>query len=394
MSEFLKRTWAEIDLNAIEGNYKQVRSLLAPNVKMMCVVKADAYGHGVEFVANTHQRLGAEWFGVSNIEEALQLRRCGIIKPILILGYTPPERADELYKLALTQAVFSLEYAQELSEAAIKYRVNVNIHLKVDTGMGRIGFVSGGLQSLDEAEKAYLMQGLSCEGIFTHFAVADDGYAGRDYTLRQFADFKAFIAALEARGLSFKLRHCCNSAATIAYSEMHLDMVRPGIILYGLAPSEKLLKAIPFLPAMQLRTVISMLKTIPAGSSVSYGRLFVAERQTVTATVPIGYADGYPRPLSGKMDMLVNGIAAPIIGRICMDQTILDVTDVPEVKSGMQVTVFGTDKGVTLPVDRLAACTGTINYEMVCLIGKRVPRIFYKDGNEVGQVNYILDTKV
>lgn len=393
MHEFLKRTWAEIDLNAIGHNFRAIRSTLKPGVKMCCVVKADAYGHGAPMVAREYQRLGADWFAVSNLEEAIQLRRCAITRPILILGYTPPQKAEELSELNISQSVLSLDYARQLSGYAQVAGVQVKMHLKVDTGMSRIGFVyqtpDESADSLNEMEEACRLPGLIPEGVFTHFAVADDGSDGEEFTLRQFACFKEAIDTLENRGIHFAIRHCANSGAVVDYPELQLDMVRPGIILYGMEPSDSVQHPLDLRPAMELKTVISQKKAIPAGATVSYGRTFTAEKETIIATVPIGYADGYPRKFSGKAEMLVHGKRAPIVGRVCMDQLMLDVTDIPEAREGDVVTVFGRDGNAFLPVDELAALNDTIHYEMVCLVGKRVPRIYWKNGKQVGELNYI-----
>lgn len=393
MHHFLKRTWADINMDAIDHNFRAIRNALKPGVKMCCVVKADAYGHGAPMVAREYQRLGADWFAVSNLEEAIQLRRCAITRPILILGYTPPQNAEELSELNISQTVLSLDYARQLSRYAQEANVTVNIHLKVDTGMSRIGFLYQNPErdgaSLDEMETAARLPGLAPEGIFTHFAVSDDGDPGENFTLAQYDCFRKAVEAMEARGLHFAVRHCANSGAVLDYPELQLDMVRPGIILYGMEPSESIRHPLDLQPAMELKTVISQKKEIPAGATVSYGRTFTASQGTVVATVPIGYADGYPRHFSGKAQMLVRGKRAPIIGRVCMDQLMLDVTDIPGVEEGDVVTVFGRDGESFLPVDELAALNDTIHYEMVCLVGKRVPRIYWKHGKQIGELNYI-----
>lgn len=393
MHHFLKRTWADINMDAIDHNFRAIRNALKPGVKMCCVVKADAYGHGAPMVAREYQRLGADWFAVSNLEEAIQLRRCAITRPILILGYTPPQNAEELSELNISQTVLSLDYARQLSRYAQEANVTVNIHLKVDTGMSRIGFLYQNPErdesSLDEMETAARLPGLAPEGIFTHFAVSDDGDPGENFTLAQYDCFRKAVEAMEARGLHFAVRHCANSGAVLDYPELQLDMVRPGIILYGMEPSESIRHPLDLQPAMELKTVISQKKEIPAGATVSYGRTFTASQGTVVATVPIGYADGYPRHFSGKAQMLVRGKRAPIIGRVCMDQLMLDVTDIPGVEEGDVVTVFGRDGEAFLPVDELAALNDTIHYEMVCLVGKRVPRIYWKHGKQIGELNYI-----
>ncbi len=394
MSKVLKRTWAEIDLEMIRHNYSIIREKIDPSVKIMCIVKADAYGHGVQNVALEHQRIGADWFGVSNLHEALQLRNYGITRPILILGYTPPDRAAELSAFGITQAVFSDEYARELSACAQKNGSPVKCHIKLDTGMSRLGLGCHDKTQNDNSVEMICRicqyPNLDCDGIFTHFAVADENCDGVEFTRLQFENFKYVIEKLSGKGITFRFKHCCNSAATLEYPEFHMDMVRPGIILYGLTPSKYFKGKYDLKPAMQLKSVISMIKTVEKGATVSYGRTFTAEHDMKIATVPIGYADGYPRPLSGRQDMIVNGVRAPIIGRICMDQLMLDVTNIENVAAGMTVTVFGEDNGTFLFVDELSEKTDTINYETVCLIGKRVPRIYLRGGKQVAQVNYII----
>ena len=392
MNEFLRRTWAEIDLDALTENYHAIRSQVNGKAAMCCVVKADAYGHGAPTVARLYQQLGAEWFAVSNVEEAVQLRRSGIYRPILILGYTPPEMASILSRENVSQSVLSLEYARALSEQAQKAGCMVRCHMKVDTGMSRIGFFyqqqGRDEKSLEEIVTACGLPGIEPQGIFTHFAVADEGEAGEAYTRQQYDCFTAAIAFCEERGIHFTVCHCCNSGAILDYPGFSLDMVRPGIIQYGLLPSGDMRHPLPLRPAMALRSVISHKKSIAAGTTVSYGRTFRAERDMVLATVPIGYADGYPRRLSGQADVLVNGRRAPIVGRICMDQMMIDVTGIEQVCPGQTVTLFGEDHGSVLPVEELAEKAGTIAYETICLIGKRVPRIYLRDGQAVTQMNY------
>lgn len=382
MAEFLKRTWAQIRLSAIEQNYRAVRGLLAEGCRVMAVVKADAYGHGDVQVATVLQNAGAEWFGVSNLEEAIRLREADIVRPILILSYTPPEEAARLARYDITQSVIDGDYARRLSAAATAAGVTVAAHIKLDTGMSRVGFFYHDEDSdrgtIDELQRVCALQNLAVDGIFTHFAAADEE-DGEAFTRRQYALFMNAITELENRGVRFALKHCCNSAATLRFPEMHLDMVRPGIVLYGPTPSAFLSGRAALTPAMTLKTVVSQVKTVPAGTEVSYGRTFVTARPTTVATVPIGYADGYPRLLSGKARMLIGGHSAPLIGRICMDQCVLDVTDIPNVREGMTVTVFGEDGGTVLPADELAALSGTIHYEVICCIGKRVPRVFYEN---------------
>lgn len=357
------------------------------------MVKADAYGHGAERLAKEYERLGADWFAVSNLEEAQQLRRAGAKLPILILGYTPPEMAAELARLNLSQALVGGEYGAALSEQAVKAGVTVKVHVSLDTGMSRIGFLyqdpERDAASLGEIERACALPGLDPEGIFTHFAVADEGENGRAYTQMQYRNFLDGIDRLDRRGVRFRIRHCANSAAIFDYPEMQLDMARPGVILYGLMPSDRIRNPAPLIPVMQLKSVVALVKAVPARTSVSYGRKFTSSGETRVATVPVGYADGYPRILFQSAEMLVRGQRAKILGRVCMDQLMLDVTGIPGVRAGDEVTVFGKDGEAVLPVDELASQVGTINYELVCGISKRVPRVYQRNGETVGSLDYL-----
>lgn len=391
MSEFLKRTWAEIHLDRLQGNFQAIQASLAPGSQAMAVVKADGYGHGAAAAAKALRQAGAAWFGVSNLEEAVQLRRAGIDGDILILSFTPPEEAGRLAEFAVTQTVLSRPYAEELDAAAQAAGVRVRVHLKVDTGMSRVGFLyhrEGDEAVLDDMAAACRLPHLTAEGIFTHFASADEEEDG-GFTRRQFALFMDAVWRLEKRGVSFALRHCCNSAATLRYPEMHLDMVRPGIILYGLSPAPWMEGMLPLDPVMELKTTVSMIKDLPADTPVSYGRIYTTGEARRVATVPIGYADGYPRVLSNRADMLLAGRRVRVVGRVCMDQCMLDVTGL-DVRESMVATVFGRDGEAFLPVEELADHMGTINYEVVCQISKRVPRLFVRDGQVVGQLNYIV----
>lgn len=394
MENFSKRTWAEIDLNAIKYNFNSIKNKLSKKTKILCVLKADAYGHGAEFLVKEYEKLGADWYGVSNIDEAIQLRKSGAKKPILIFGYTDPDMAEFLCKYDISQAVFSHEYAYELWKRCKKSNLKLKIHLKIDTGMSRIGFFSQTPQyiekSISEIEDIKnSMPELEFEGIFTHFSVSDDVTNNRDYTLKQFENFKDVIKGLESKGIKIPLRHCCNSGGIISFPEMHLDMVRAGVILYGLYPSDEVRDKIDLKPVMQLKTVVSQVKTIPEGISVSYGRTFKSAKEMKIASVSIGYADGYSLRFSNNAELIVCGKRAPVIGRVCMDQLMMDVSNIPEVKEGSEVTVFGTDGEEFISVDDLAKRMGTINYEVVCLVGKRVPRIYYKNGEIVAQVSYL-----
>ncbi len=379
MKKYFRRTWVEINLDALKHNYEAIESRLSPGCEIMAVVKADAYGHGVENSVKEFSACGCRRFAVSNLEEAYQVRSVNPDCSILILGYTPPEYAESLAVNNISQAVFDSEYAARLSEYAQKSGVQVSIHIKVDTGMSRLGFVYHDdiedAAAVDEIAAACRMNGLYPEGIFTHFASADEE-DGRVFTTLQYTLFTNLIKDLEFEGISFPLRHCCNSAATVLYPEMHLNLVRPGIILYGLMPSSFLNGEINLQPALKMKTVVSMVKTIPAGTPVSYGRTYSAEKDIKIATVPIGYADGYPRSLSGRAEMKIGDRLVPVVGRICMDQCMLDVSDIEDVSEGVTVTVFDSKPSSPLSVAALAQKAATINYELVCGINKRVPRVY------------------
>lgn len=379
--DFLRRTWVEVDLDRIRNNYDRVREKVGNDCKVLCVVKANGYGHGAVQVARVLETAGCDWLAVSNIEEAEQLREAGIELPILILGSTPPERVSTLAEYNITQAVYSKECAEQLSSAAKAAGVTVSVHLKLDTGMRRIGFDATEPNEVALAAEVCQMAGLKVSGVFTHFASADgDGDADGSFVKTQYARFLDAIEAIEKTGVHFSIRHCCNSAATMTYPEFKLDMVREGIVLYGLAPSEQV--AIDgYLPAMSMKARVSMVKRVAAGESISYGRTYTAESDITVATVPVGYADGYIRAFS-KGEVLVQGKRAKIVGRICMDQMMIDVTGM-DVKTGDTVTLFGTDGEATLPVEELSALADTINYETVCLIGRRVPRVYIQNGAEV-----------
>lgn len=392
MKKYFRRTWVEVSLDALRHNYNEIKNTLSPGCDIIAVVKADAYGHGVENTVREFSECGCRWFAVSNLEEAMQVRSANADCSILILGYTPAEYAAALAVNNISQAVFNIEYARSLSEKAVESGVQVSIHIKADTGMSRLGFAFrdsvADAGSISQIAEACRLPGLYPEGIFTHFACVDER-EGEVFTRFQFELFTTLIRSLEFEGITFPFRHCCNSAATILYPEMHLDLVRPGIILYGLMPSEFLNGKISLIPAMKMKTVVSMTKTIPDGTPVSYGRIYTGEGDTAVATVPVGYADGYPRALSGKAFMRVGGATVPVIGRICMDQCMLDVSGVDGVREGMTVTVLDDDPACPLSVDAVAAATGTINYEILCGINKRVPRLYFRSDNIEAIADYM-----
>lgn len=395
MKAFLKRTWAEIHLDRLEENIHLLRSCPGTAQELMAVVKADAYGHGDRVIAGELSRLGIRCFAVSNIEEALSLRRADIRGDILILGATPVECAALLSKHGLSQAVFSAEYAAALDAAAKSADVRVKCHLKLDTGMGRIGFISQ--PELEETEallETAARKHLIVEGIFSHFSVADALDAeSRAYTDMQQACFDRTARRLQDNGISFRYIHLQNSAGIMRQPDPLCNLMRMGIAMYGISPSGEMSGLLPLRPLMELKTVISMVKELPTGASVSYGRTYISDRPCRVATVPIGYADGYHRALSGKGYMLVHGKRAAILGRICMDQLMLDVTDIPEAQTGDVVTVFGESEGVLLPVDTLAELAGTISYELVCAVSRRVPRLYFRGGELLNTVDYLSDCR-
>lgn len=373
--KYLHRTWAEINLDALVHNFKLIKSMT--DAKIFSVVKANAYGHSVDLIAPALDEAGTDCFAVSNLDEAKELRTLGINKPILILGYTPPTRAKELSEFNLIQTIFSYDFAQKLNDNAKLEGVTVRTHIKLDTGMGRIGFDfrDEGFKELVETRRLIYFENLKFEGIFTHFPVAD---SDKEYTLEQYNRFLTATEYLEEYGFNFELKHCCNSAAFINFADMHLDAVRPGIILYGLTPSTDLEISKDFRPVMSFKSVVSMVKTIYTGETVSYGKTYTFKKDTKVATVTAGYADGVLRLLSNKGRVLINGKYANIVGRICMDQFCVDVSDIEDIKEGDTVTLFGEG----LPVEEFADRADTINYEVVCGLSKRVPRIYIKNGQE------------
>ena len=380
----VKRTWAEISLNAIEHNYNVIRNKVADDTKVCCVINADGYGHGAVELSQIYEKLGADFFAVSNIDEGIEIRKSGSKLPIVILGYTPVSEAENLAEYDISQAVFSLEYAKELSEKCVEEDCICKMHIKVDSGMSRIGFMCQEFPrdeySIEEICEACCLPNLEVEGLFTHFCVSDEDAEGREFTNKQYENFIHVRDSLKKRGVDISVVHCSNSGAIEDYPETCCDMVRAGIILYGLAPSSKLADRLDLVPAMTLKTVVAFVKEVQKGATISYGRTFTADRKMKIATVPIGYADGFIRQNAKDGYMTVNGKKAKIVGRICMDQTMLDVTDIEDVKTGDEVVVFGTGENGEPTADSLAENTGTINYETVCLVGKRVPRIYIKDG--------------
>ena len=386
------RTWAEVNLDAIQSNILNIRKNLDSNTKIMAVIKADAYGHGCLETANKLVKTGVDYFAVACVDEALLLRNNGIEEPILILGSTAPERFSEIIDNNITQTVFDYENAKKLSESAQSRGIKAKVHIKVDTGMARLGFIYGYGEESDCATKREIINitslpGIDAEGIFTHFALADEPES--DFTEKQFERFMSLVEKLEFEGVKFRYRHCCNSAATIQFPKMHLDMVRPGIIIYGYYPSENVNVKFDLVPAMQFRTRVTNVKKVPKGSPISYGGTFVTDREMTVATIPVGYADGFPRNLGENAKVIVGGKIVPVLGRICMDQCMIDVTSVNNINVSDEVTVFGNQGDSSIPVESVARFSNTINYEILCSVGKRIPRIYLQEGKVATVLNFL-----
>lgn len=384
-----KRAWAEVNLDAIANNIHEIRRITNPQSKIMATVKADAYGHGFLEVVKTLIENGVDCLAVAALQEAKQLRSRGITAPILILGGLMEDACEDLADFDVIPAVFSYDFAKTLSYVGEKKDKIIKIHIKIDTGMTRVGFVADDGDNtaiIDEIEKISKLPYIKIDGIFSHFACADE--ENTEFTHKQFTRFMNVCNGLTARGVDIGTRHICNSAGIMMYPEMHLDMVRAGIILYGLYPSDEVDKTrINLIPAMTLKATITLVKNVDANREVSYGKTYITDKPTKIATVPIGYADGYLRGLSGKSKMIVGGQLANVIGRICMDQCMIDVTNVNNINAGDEVIIFG-DSFVT--ADNLAEWLGTINYEVVCVIGRRIPRIYTSGGKAVKVLNYLL----
>ena len=377
------RTWAEIDLDALAHNYRLLRGL-APQAKFLGLVKANAYGHGAVPVAKKLEALGADMLAVACLDEAVEPREAGIVIPILCLGQTPPELAPELLEYDITQTVGDLETGAALSAAAVAAGKTLTIHVKVDTGMGRLGFVY--YEDDDEAaleragkeiESLCALPGLEPEGIFTHFANADGSEA---YTKNQCARIYDVFGELWERGLhQFKIYHCAASAAVLNYSwtKVYMNMIRPGIALYGYVPDPSV-KDPGLKPVMTVKSRIAAVRDLPAGAKISYGCTATLERDSQIAVLPMGYGDGYPRVLSNQMDMLIRGIPCPIVGRICMDMCMVDVTGLEDVQPGEAAVVYGPKL-----TQRAAKLAGTIPYELLCQLTPRIPRLYFEAGGEI-----------
>ncbi len=371
MDERRKRTWAEVSLGAIEHNYRAMRAKLAPGARYMGIVKANAYGHGAIEVSRLLEQVGCDYLAVACLDEALQLRQAGISLPILILGYTLPAYAPVLAENRITQAVGSLDMARALSEALAGTGRTLKVHLKLETGMGRTGFRVYGDGDLTAPAQAMALPGLVPEGVFTHFCVSDGEPGERDFTWEQLERFKAGFEAAEAQsGRRFEIHHCTNSGAMIAFPQTYMDMVRPGVALYGMYPGPEK-GDLQLVPAMELKSRVACVEQHQPGDTISYGRTFTVRRPSRIAVLPIGYADGLHRTLSNKLTLDFDGKPARQVGRICMDMCMADVTDL-DVKPGDVAEIFGR----RINCGDVAALCGTIHYELLCAVSPRVPRIY------------------
>ncbi len=370
------RLLAEIDLDAIAHNIREIKKTLGGS-GLLAVVKADAYGHGAEEVSKVCLYNGADELAVATCDEGVQIRQWSIRVPVLILGNTVEGQLETVINNSLTQTVFSLETARRLSDIAQSLGKQAYVHIKVDTGMSRIGFQPTD-ECIDEMEKIFALPNVNVTGVFTHFATADE--KDKAFTYEQYKKFRYVTDELNRRGHKDFIRHCANSGAILDMPELRLDMVRAGIIIYGLYPSGEVKHTIELKPAMSLKSQVSFVKELGENVSIGYGRTYFTDKKTRLATIPIGYADGYSRRLSNKARVIIRGHYAPVRGNVCMDQMMADITAIPDVCEGDSVIIMGSDGKNTVSCEELAELSGTINYEIVCNVGKRVPRVYIKRG--------------
>lgn len=368
------RAQANIDLEAIRSNVIQVKSRLKSDTKLMVIVKADAYGHGAVQVSKILENGMVDAYGVAIIEEAIELRESGITKPILILGHTPMEQFDLVVAYDVMQTIYQYEMAVELSREAIKQGKIARIHIKIDTGMSRLGFCDSH-ESLETIRKIASLKGIHIDGVFSHFAKADE--TDESSVKSQIERFDKFTGLLEEEGIHIPVKHMSNSAGMIEYPQAEYDMVRCGIVTYGIYPSKEVNhNTFNLLPAMELKSHVIYIKDVDEGTGISYGSTFVTKKRTRVATIPIGYGDGYSRNMSNTGKVIIRGQYAPIIGRICMDYFMVDVTDIKDVSQGDVVTLLGRDGECEISVETLAEWSHSFSYEMICTVGKRIPRVY------------------
>ncbi len=362
-----------IDHEALRWNLRQIREKIGSQVKILCMVKANGYGHGAVEISQSLASVGANAFGVATLEEAVQLRQAGIEVPVLVLAGVFPDQLDTFLEYKLTPVIHDVVSLRGLDQQSSDRQVQLRVHLKVDTGMGRLGFLAAEAdQWIGDIKRS---KSLQIEGVFSHFSHAESVQG--DYTRKQLQIFKQVVEQLRSASVLPALVHLANSAATITLPEAYFDMVRPGLILYGVYPSAEMREQITLKPVLSWQTKILQLKKVPSGASISYGQTFITERESLIATLPLGYADGYPRLLSNRGEALVRGERAPIAGRVCMDLTMVDVTDIRNVRQGDEVVLLGRQGGAEITADEIAAWSNTISYEILTSIGTRVPRIHY-----------------
>ena len=392
MLESKSRAWVEIDLSKIKHNVEEIRKILPSTTKIMAIVKANAYGHGDVVCCKELEKCGIDFFGVSSIDEALTLRENGIQEEILILGYTPPEHFHYVIEKNLIQTFLSLDYAKKADKYCEEHHVIMRGHIKVDTGMSRLGIICQEQEyHIEQIEEIYRMKHIKAEGIFSHFSVSDELDAdNKKFTSKQIELFERVLSDLKKDGIDAGIRHLQNSYGILNYPELQYDYVRPGLLYLGATSNDQIETVThpDFKPIMELKANISLVKTIQPNVSVSYGRHFISKDIRKIATVSIGYADGYPRSLSNKGYVLIRGKKAPILGRVCMDQFMVDVTQIEGVSFGDKVTMIGKDGNEILPVEVLSELSGRFNYEFVCDLGKRIPRVYVRDGKIAEQVDY------
>lgn len=384
----VRPVWAEINLDNLAHNIKKVRKHTREDALVTAVVKANGYGHGAVEIARTFLDNGADRLAVAILSEGIELREANVLEPIMILGYTPITQYEKVIENNLIQTIYSYHDAKALSNVAKKLNKRATIHIKIDSGMGRIGFEAGH-KSVEEILEISKLPNIYIEGIYTHFAKADE--SDKSHTREQFRKFNEIVNQLKDKSLEIPIKHVSNSASIIDLSEYDLDMVRAGIMLYGFYPSEEVNKKnIELKPAMNLKARISHIKTVPKGTGISYGQIFVTKKESKIATIPIGYADGFTRLLTGKSEVYVRGKRAKVVGKICMDQSMVDVTHILDVNINDEVVLFGYGKEDYPHVDELAEKIGTINYEIVCMVGRRVPRVYVSQAEIIKIKDYLL----
>lgn len=376
---YSKPNWVEIDLDVIADNCRQIKKWIGEKTELMAVIKGNAYGHGAVMVAKTALENGATRLAAARVDEGIQVRKAGVEAPIFVLGYVPAEEMEAVVQWRITSPIMHWHTAKALSDISSSQGVVTPVHVKVDTGMGRFGLLPD--EVVDFVKRLITLPSIRLEGLYTQFAVADE--ADKTYTYQQFEIYKGVLKDLEQAGISIPIHHVCNSPATLNFPEMHLDMVRCGTAIYGHYPSPVTNQSVPLRPAMSLKSRVGRIRTLPAGSSISYGRAYTTTRPTTVALVPIGFGDGLSRKLSNKGSVLIRGRRAPIVGRVCMDQCIVDVSAIPDVQQDDEVVLFGRQNGAEITAEEIASLMDSINYVVMAAISARVPRVYLKEGKIV-----------